>query len=132
MSEKRKVTLKKGRGLPAILISTVIGLVLFCIILSVFSIIIANSNMDLVNLKYCLLIASLFSSFIAAMISAYKNRQMKGLIVGLLTSFFFTIFIMLVLLVINGFAVTSFTYSMMLLSVAVGIPAGIIGANLKR
>lgn len=88
--------------------------------------------MDLKNIKYFFIIALLIPSFIASLIAAYTNRSMKGLVVGILTSFLLTFVVMLITVIINAAQITGIGYALFVFSVIVGLPGGIIGANLKQ
>ncbi len=132
MSKERKIKAGSDRSIRNILKSTFIGLFLFAFFSCICAVIIANSNMELNNIKYLFIISLLLASFATAVIAAFSNRNMKGLIVGLLTSFMLTFVIMLCTVIINAACISGIGYSLFLSSVIIGIPGGIIGANLKQ
>ncbi len=132
MSKERKIKSKSDRSVRKIITSAIIGFLLFLILSAISAAIIANSNMDLNNIKYFFIIALLISSFSASLIAAYTNRNMKGLIVGLLTSFLLTFVVMLITVIANAAQIATIGYALFILSVIIGIPGGIIGANLNQ
>ena len=132
MSKERKIKSNSDRGFRKIMIATAIGLVIFFIFSAASAMIIMKSNVELQNIKYFFVIALLVAVFVASAIAAYTNRNTKGMIIGLLTSFLVTFIIMLIVVIINSAQITGLGYVLFAFSAIIGIPAGIIGANLKQ
>ncbi len=132
MSKDKKIKANADHEIRKILFATAIGIVVFFSLSAVAAIIIMRSNVEIQNAKYLFIIALLVSVFIASSVAAYTNRHMKGLIVGFLTSFSITFIIMLIVVIINSGQIAGIGYALFAFSLIIGIPAGIIGANLKQ
>lgn len=131
MSEKRKIKLEKGSALQSLLISIPVGLGLFLLILSVASVIVSGSNIAIENLKYFIYISLPVTSVITSVLSAVLNKQIKGMIAGLLASFCVVFIIACVIIFANTFQTAGSFLICAVLSVLIGLPGGIVGANLK-
>ncbi len=132
MSKERKIKQGSDHSVRNVIKSAAIGFLMFALLSSICAVIIANSNMDLSNIKYLFVIALLLVSFSSSVLSAYSSRHIKGLIVGLLTSFLLTFIVMLIVVILNAGQITGIGYALFLSAVLIGIPGGIIGANLKQ
>ncbi len=131
MSEKRNYKIEQGSAVKASIISIPLGLALFFLLLSVASVIVSKSNIDFEKLKYFIYICLPITSFVSSCVGALLNKQLKGFIIGLIISFIVTFIIFCVIVVMNSVNVTGSFMICAVLSALVGVPGGIIGANLK-
>ena len=131
MSEKRKIKTKQGSGLLKIITGVGVGLLVFLFLLSVSAVVFSKSNLDFENLKYFIFVALPLGACIGAFYNGFHCKEIKGMISGVLTSFLIAIVAACLLLIANAGMLTGAAIVLLLLTAAVGCPAGIVGANLR-
>lgn len=128
---KTKSRKEQGSSLQTILFSVTIGCLFFLIFLAIGAIVVSNTNLDLSYLKYILYIAFPFCVLISSMFSGYKAKNMKGILSGLLSGTITVVILLAVILAVNAGNVDIKTIFIFPLSIIVGLPGGILGANLR-
>lgn len=110
---------------------TLIGLSVFAVTLAVGAIIVANKDIDADYYPLILKIIIPVSTFFASFFAGLKSK-LKGITAGFLQSVVFLIPVTLLILITNKFNVGWSDMLFVPLSLASGILAGIISANIKR
>lgn len=82
-------------------------------------------------LPYLLVAIGGIGSFIYACITA-KNRSLRGILNGVLSSFLFSVVYILICLICSGFAVNAFYLIMLAVNLFVGCVGGIIMKNIRK
>ena len=126
-----KTMAKKGTPLHSTIISIVSGLILFTGLLLIFSLIIMKSSIELENIKLFLYLSIPLTAALSGFMNAYMNKVTKGMLSGVIAAAVLTIIISSVLLIINSGGVEGNFFGILILAALAGIPAGILGANIR-
>ncbi len=122
---------EQGSVIKCLLLSILIGCVVFLILLSIAAIAVTFSNVGLEQLKYLLYIILPLSVFASALFNGYKTRQLKGILSGIISAALTVLLLGGVILIANRANIDTSSLFIFPLSMIIGIPAGILGANLR-
>ena len=120
-----------GSSLPIRLgISVLMGILVFCAVVSIGALIVMKKDIDLNKLPFILLIGCGAGSILCAF-SAAKKLAFRGIISGVLSSSILTVFLLLLLFLLSGFYISGWYAAIMAVDLILGCVSGIAAKNMR-
>lgn len=122
---------KNKNTITYIVKGTITSIIITLIMLLIFSVILANTNINEETMFPIITTITAISIVIGGIVST-KNIEKKGIIIGAITGLFYIITIYLCSsIIVENFAVNLYSIILISASIVAGMFGGIIGVNLK-
>lgn len=128
---KRKKRTQQGSVARKMIAGIGVGLALFLFFVCIAALILSLTNIQFDYLKYILYIILPFSVLCASVLNGYRCTDLKGIVVGILTGVITVIILTAVIVAVNKAKIDPSCIFIFPLSAVIGIPGGILGANLR-
>ena len=122
----------RGRNIIMIAKGVMLGYLITFILIVVYSIILAYTNVPEKTIPTCIFVISIVSVFIASSISAIKIKENGLKNGGLIGLAYILIIYILSSISSEGFALNSYAISTIIFNILLGMTGGIIGVNLAK